>query len=246
MDEADLSRRLANDDGNEKSSRVVHDVDCIAGILTQRKGQVSDSLDTASAIFVSDSGSTVRTVRGWYAAQGGRGCAPIVHVLTLSNFAWLKRPASASKLKVHELMALCSAALRPTPEAWQHFIDHLRRLEAEGELNDEEITAIVASELTENLLAERGIDAESDATSLTEVVERVKSGYEEERAAAKRGDEGDTRPRTSWRRTNRAEGDLGCCPDSWGVLSGRHWHREPWGQCFSPCHSANGRPSRRV
>jgi len=59
MDEADLSRRLANDDGNEKSSRVVHDVDCIAGILTQRKGQVSDSLDTASAIFVSDSGSTV-------------------------------------------------------------------------------------------------------------------------------------------------------------------------------------------
>lgn len=185
MDEADLGRRLTNDDGNEKSSRVVHDVDCIAGILTQRKGQVSDSLDTAVAVFVSDSGSTVGTVRSWYTAQEGRGCAPIIHVLALSNFAWLKRPASASKLKVHELMALCSAALRPTPEAWQHFIDHLRKLEAEGELNDEEITAIVASELTENLLAERGIDAESDATSLTEVVERVKSGYEEDRTAAK-------------------------------------------------------------
>ena len=185
MDEADLSRRLADDGGNEKSARVVHDVDCIAAILTQRKGRTSDSLDNASAVFVSDSGSTVRTVRGWYAAQEGRGCGPIIHVLVLSNFAWLKRPASASKLKVHELMALCSAALRPTPEAWQHFIDHLRRLEAEGELNDEEITAIVASELTENLLAERGIDAESDATSLTEVVERVKSGYEEDRAAAK-------------------------------------------------------------
>jgi hypothetical protein len=82
-------------------------------------------------------------------------------------------------------MALCSAALRPTPEAWQHFIDHLRRLETEGELSSEEITAIVASELTENLLAERGIDAESDAASLTEVVERVKSSYEEDRAAAK-------------------------------------------------------------
>jgi hypothetical protein len=185
MDEADLSKRLAAEDGNEKSARVVHDVDCIAAILTQRQNRASDSLDNAGAVFVSDSGSTVRTVREWYLAQEGRGCGPIIHVLTLSNFAWLKRPASASKLKVHELMALCSAALRPTPEAWQHFIDHLRRLEAEGELNDEEITAIVASELTENLLAERGIDAESDATSLTEVVERVKSGYEEDRAAAK-------------------------------------------------------------
>ncbi len=185
LDEADLSRRLADDDGKEKSARVVHDVDCIAAIMTQRKGRTSDSLDNAGAVFVSDSRITVQTGRSWYAGQGGRGCAPILHVLTLSNFAWLKRPASASKLKVHELMALCSAALRPTPEAWRHFIDHLRRLETEGELNDEEITAIVASELTENLLAERGIDAESDAASLTEVVERVKSGYEEDRAAAK-------------------------------------------------------------
>jgi hypothetical protein len=185
LDEIDLGKRLANEDGNEKSDRVVHDVDCIAAILTERKGRTSDSLDTAGAVFVSDSGSTIWTVRGWYAAHQGRGCAPIIHVLAISNFAWLKRPASASKLKVHELMALCSAALRPSPEAWQHFIDHLRKLEADGELNHEEITAIVASELTDNLLAERGIDAESDATSLTEVVERVKSGYEEDSAAAK-------------------------------------------------------------
>ncbi len=185
MDEADLSKRLADEGGNEKSDRVVHDVDCIAATLTHRKGRTSDSLDNAGAVFVTDSRKTVWMGRGWYEAQGGLGCAPIIHVLTLSNFAWLKRPASASKLKVHELMALCSAALRPTPEAWQRFIEHLRRLEAEGELNDEEITAIVASELTENLLAERGIDAESDAASLTEVVERVKSGYEEDRAAAK-------------------------------------------------------------
>ena len=153
MDEADLGKRLADDDGNQKSPRVIHDVDCVAAILTYRKGRTSDSLDNAGAVFVSDSRKTVQTGRTWYAAQGGRGCTPIIHVLTLSNFAWLKRPASASKLKVHELMALCSAALRPTPEAWQHFIDHLWRLETEGELSDEEVTAIVASELTENLLA---------------------------------------------------------------------------------------------
>ncbi len=183
LGEADLAKRLARD-GRDKTARVVHDVDCIAAILTYRKGESADSLDNARAVFVSASGSTVASGRAWYRDEGGRGCPPIIHVMMLSNFAWLKRPASASKLKVHELMALCSAALRPTVEAWERFVEHLRRLEAEGELSDEEITAIVASELTENLLAERGIDAESDAASMTEVVERVKTHYEEDKVAA--------------------------------------------------------------
>ncbi len=184
LNEEELARELADEPGHERIPRVMHDVDCIAGVLTYRRGRTPDSLDSAGAVFVSPSGMTVKSGREWYSDQGGRGYPPIIHVLALSNYAWLKRPASASKLKVHELMALCSAALRPSKEAWQRFLDHLRRLEEEGELSSDEITAIVASDLTENALAERGIDDESDAESLSEVVERVKAEYKESTDAA--------------------------------------------------------------
>lgn len=185
LDETILAKELADEPGKEQTPRVQHDVDCIAGVLTYRRGRVSNSLDDAGAVFVSSGGMTVRSGRAWYFHEGGKGFPPIVHAIALSNYAWLKRPASASKLKVHELMALCNAALRPSPKAWRHFVEHLKRLEDEGELNNEELTTIVASDLTENVLAEQGIDDDSDAESLTEVIERVKADYKGEADAAR-------------------------------------------------------------
>lgn len=127
---------------------------------------------------------TVRNTKGWYSDQGGRGVPPIVHYLALSNLAWLKKPALAAGLKLHELVALCSAALRPSNAAWQRFIDQLRALEASEEITSDEITAVIASDLTERLLIEEEIDEDSDATSVTEVIERVKASYKQESDAA--------------------------------------------------------------
>ena len=179
FDEADLCARLASRPGGEGDQRVVHDTDCVAGVLTLRRGHFSDSLDHAGSVFVTTSGLTVRSVTEWYEAQGGRGVPPIIHSLLLSNLAWLKRPASASKLKLHELVALCSSALRPSRKAWVAFQSHLRRLQESGELSSDEMTAIVANALTDNILAEAAIDDETEADTLTEVVERVKAGFKE-------------------------------------------------------------------
>jgi hypothetical protein len=165
---------------------VVHDVDCLAGVLTRRKGRTSDSLDSARAIFVTDSGMTVKNSTRWYRAEGGKGFPPIIHELSLSNYAWLKRPESAANLKIHEMVALCTAALRPSRQSWERFVDHLRDLEESGQLSSDEVAAVVASELTQNMLAEGGIDEESDAESLTEVVERVKADVRKEAEAANR------------------------------------------------------------
>jgi hypothetical protein len=146
-------------------------------VLTYRRGTTADSWDNAKAVFVISSGHTVQSINEWYGEQGGRGVSPIIHYLLLSNLAWLKRPASASKLKVHELVALCAAALRPSRDAWQTFLKHLRRLEETGELSSDEVTAIVATSLTDNVLAEQEVDEDSDAATLSEVVERVKTAY---------------------------------------------------------------------
>lgn len=92
----------------------------------------------------------------------------------------MKQPASGAKLKIHELVALCVAALRPSREVWRHFVRHLRNLEISGEISSDEAAAVVASDFTEEALLEVGIDEDSDAESLSEVVGRVKRKYKAE------------------------------------------------------------------
>ena len=179
MDERLLGKMLKAPQGNEGEPRVVHDVDCIAGILTYRRGATHPSIDRCVAVFATGSGITIRNTRLWYDAEGGKGFPPIVHQRALSNYAWLKKPASASRLKVHELVALCAAALRPSRTAWEAFVRHLQKLEESGELVSDEVTAIIASDLTEDVLVELDPNEDSDAASLTEVVERVKASYRE-------------------------------------------------------------------
>jgi len=178
LDERSLGKLLADDKG-ENEPRVVHDVDCVAGVLTYRRGKRTDSLDDAQAVFATSSNQTVENTKSWYAEQELGGLPPIIHYLELSNRAWLKKPASATKLKLQELMALCNAALRPSRAAWGRFIAHLAQLEESGELSSDEVTALLASELTDRVLIDEDIGEDSDASSVSEVVERVKASYKE-------------------------------------------------------------------
>ena len=50
LDERALGKLLADDKG-ENEPRVVHDVNCIAGVLVYRHGKRTDSLDDAQAVF---------------------------------------------------------------------------------------------------------------------------------------------------------------------------------------------------
>ena len=137
-DEADLTRRLQAPgfaDTDPIEPRVQHDVDCVAAVLTSRGARSPDSLDHARAIFATTSSGVVQTVNEWWRAGGEVGLSPIIHYIVLSNAAWLKKPGAATDLKLRELVALCTAALRPSATAWQRFLRHLRKLEDSGELS---------------------------------------------------------------------------------------------------------------
>lgn len=118
----------------------------------------------------------------WYREQGERGVPPIVHQYALSSIAWFKRPRAAAEVKLHELAALCSAALRPTRETWERFIDNLERLRADGAISDDEAVTVVANELTEPLLARIDDSGEPDADSIRDVIDRVRARLKAEAA----------------------------------------------------------------
>ena len=196
LDESDLSRRLRGSDEIDLEPRVMHDVDSAAAILTMRAGRTSLSLDDSRAVFATTSNAVVNTIAEWYKACGTTGIPPAVHVTGLSNIAWLKKPAAAARLKLHELVVLCTAALRPTRQIWDAFLRQLRRLEESGDVSSEEAVAVVASSLTDARLAEVDSEDDVDAATVAEIVERVRDSHALEAKALTSRAEDQTRQAT--------------------------------------------------
>jgi hypothetical protein len=165
---------------DEDSPRVTHDVDCVAGVLTIRRGHRAVRPEEARALFVSSSSLVVKNVGRWFAEQGESGVPPIVHIRALSNLAWLKCPTVVADFKLRELVALCRAALRPSRKTWERFLRHLEHLRQSNSISSDEAAAIVVSDLADRMLGEAELtdgDTGPDAEALDDVVARVKASY---------------------------------------------------------------------
>lgn len=181
--ESALARRFADQETkDELEPRVVHDVDCVAGALTFRRGHRSASLDDSRAVFATDSPLVIRNTRLWWLEdEQESGIEPVVHIRALSNVAWLKKPSLCSEFKVRELVALCTAALRPTQRTWERFLRHLESLHKSRRLDSDQVAAIVVSAMSDELLRDAEVDEDDpsdiDAQTLDEVVDRVEASY---------------------------------------------------------------------
>lgn len=205
LDEAALARLLRSTEQNELHPRVVHDVDCVAAVVTLRQGHSSWTYDNARAVFATTTGLLVKNVREWHVSEGQAGLPPAVHCLALSSAAWIKKPTLSAELNMRELVALCSAALAPSRRVWELFLEHLRRLIENKQITSDEMVAVIASELTDSLLGRFEDDTEPDAASLSEVVERVVRHYASDADARIREAEGKTTARIALAEAETAE-----------------------------------------
>ena len=186
LDETVLAEALTGETDNSETPRIRHDVDVIASTLTLRRGRVATSIERARAVFCTTSGIVIKKGQQWYRDQGEAGIPPIVHQYALSSIAWFKKPQAAYGIKMHELAALCRSALRPSRETWDKFIVNLRELCDNEEITSDETVAVVASELTEPLLAGLGDSGEPDADTIHEAIGRVIDKYRAEAAEESR------------------------------------------------------------
>lgn len=167
---------------DELEPRVIHDVDCVAGILTLRKGHRSVALEDAQAVFATGSILVIRNTRLWWQEdEHETGIEPVVNIRALANLAWLKKPSLCLDLKVRELVALCTAALRPAQATWERMKRHLVSLQNSKRITSDEVTAVLVSAMSDQLLREAefevGDPGDLDAVTLDDVVNRVKATY---------------------------------------------------------------------
>lgn len=179
--EALLAKRLSDPNSEDEwEPRVQHDVDCVAAILSLRRGHRATRLEEARAIFVTSSPLVIRNTRLWYTDDEREvGIEPVIHFRALVNLAWLKKPVLCVDYKERELVALCSVVLRPSRDTWERFLRHLEALEASGALDSAEVVAIVTSSMSDHVLREVEDDesGDPDALTLDDAVERVKQKY---------------------------------------------------------------------
>jgi hypothetical protein len=183
--EKDLAARLKRPNTGpeiDMEPRVIHDVECIAGVLTLRRGNRSNRLEDAGVVFATDSATVIRTVQDWWREdEGETAVAPIVHIRVLANLAWLKKPALCGDFKIQELVALCASALRPEPATWGRFLKHLLKLQEGHRVTSDEVAAILVSEMLDRTL--KAAEFETDdaeeigAATFDEAVERVMASY---------------------------------------------------------------------
>ena len=176
-----LAQRLADPQtGDLAEPRVLHDVDCVAGVLTLRRGFRTDSIEDARCVFATTSPLVIQNVRKWWEIdERETGVCPVVNIVALANLAWLKKPSISGDLQLDELVALCAVAMRPSEKTWERFLRHLDKLHTAQRLSEDEVDAIVASSLADQSLRDlelvQGRQEEFDSGTLDEVIERVES-----------------------------------------------------------------------
>lgn len=179
LDEEALTEHLRRPHEQSTTPRVQHDVNMVAATLTIRAGRLATRLENARAVFVTTSSHVVRSIKEWFQAAGEPGISPVVHQRALTNAAWLKKPAAAQQLVLHELVTLCAAALSPSRRLWESFLEHLRQLETKGTISTDEAAVLVTSELTDHILAECD-DETIEEESILAIRERVMDKFRSE------------------------------------------------------------------
>lgn len=183
-DETALTKALKDVRGDGHEAREDHDIDCVAAILTLRRGREAATLEDARAVFAA-TGLVVKTTRAWWSETGAKGIPPVIEHSALINYCWLKRPGFSTGVHRFELAALCSSILQPSQAAWDRFRKELRKLTESGQLTTDEESVILIDSYASKLLVETEESDTIGSGTVADIVQRVRDEHQREAANAR-------------------------------------------------------------
>lgn len=174
-DEEKLAKMLVRPDGDLNDHAVWHDVDCVAAILTLRKGRNAATVPKAGFFFGSESYLTIKNVSSWWSGCEHRSdLPPIFSVVDLANLAWLYGDSFAKgDYGKESLVAACAASAAPSDDVWRLFSDKLMKLVDDDKIEAETAAQYLYSMDSRAILSECGVtqdDMESDPDRIVQIV----------------------------------------------------------------------------
>jgi hypothetical protein len=156
----------------EKDLKSLAAVDRIRGSSRPR------DLSQANAIFVTANSALVRAAREFF-GEADRG-APVPHAIhetALTAQLWVRAPHPPPDLPRKLLIADCYAALNPSPELWERWVQHIVRLEERGDVSEEQVQNLIYHQQAKSKLFEvtHGDPDAIGEETVAEVLDRFES-----------------------------------------------------------------------
>lgn len=164
-----------------------HDINSVRSIYVLRAGTSVAMLERAKAVLVTSNAGFARA-----AFEYGQShielhneffeVSSVITNFSLANMAWLKAPLDAPGVPVKELLAFAYAALKPSRELLEKYLNEIDRLERQGKITARDHQLLRSSQVASNKMMNMTLGEEEALTekTITETLKQVTEEIQEE------------------------------------------------------------------
>lgn len=160
-----------------------YDVNSVRSIYVKRNKKRIQSLEKSHAILVTSNSAFAKAA--WQYGQQyepSQAASTVITDFTLANIAWLKSPMGGASIPTTQLMAFSYAALQPSGDLLNKYMNEIDRLEANGTISERAHQLLRSSPMVSKELMNLTLGDDQYVTSetVTQILERLTSEIEGE------------------------------------------------------------------
>lgn len=182
IDERSLRDKLKEKFTEQSESARNHDIDCIHAVFQMRQGRVQPYLDRCKAIFITTNNSLAILTTKYFNDLIGHSNSPVCmsdHVF--SSLVWMKTVKKSEKIPVDRLVATCYAALLPSEEQWNKYVQEANKLKSDGRISENDYYVLISSQIARDCFMDKSFTTEDNIFgTLPEILHKAKIEYTEE------------------------------------------------------------------
>jgi len=146
VDEAKLDEYISKEIKWQREKARYHDIDCLTSIFRLRHGSTKKYLESCDAIFVTTNSALARSSTKFFNNEYGISDAPIcMSDQVFTTLVWLKAVKKIPDLPKERLVANCYAALNPSEELWQKYLQEAEKLHKSKKIDEHGYAVLVHS-----------------------------------------------------------------------------------------------------
>lgn len=154
-----------------------YDINSVRSIYVLRSGTAPKSIERAKAVLVTSNAAFAQAAyRYGQKHEESREVSSVITDFSLANIAWLKAPLGASALPMTEVLAVSYAALQPSKELLDKYMNEIEKLEKSGKISARDHQLLRSSQLAQDELMNLTLGEEDALTeqTVTETLRRVR------------------------------------------------------------------------
>jgi hypothetical protein len=163
-----------------------HDINSVRSIYTLRARSAPTTLEKSKAVLVtSNSGFAQAAFQYGQRYEESREVSSVITDFSLANMAWLKAPMGAPSLPATEVLAFSYAALQPSKELLNKYLNEIEKLQRQGKINERDHQLLRSSTLAQEELMRLTLGDEDALTAETvsEMLRRISDEIRKEPTA---------------------------------------------------------------